>query len=156
MSSYQNGRVPSALLGSVSVKEILYKSEESDMTYQFDTMGVGDSTKLIEVRICLAPTTEILEKVYMANKSFRNTTKSNIRLYTSDDKYIIETARNKKEIDTGLDGYYYGNVLEFKKKNEITGKSGNLGYIFTLYMNPHIYKFSNVLVMMKDLFDINE
>jgi hypothetical protein len=23
-------------------------------------------------------------------------------------------------------------------------------------MNPHIYKFSNVLVMMKDLFDINE
>lgn len=154
-NSYLNNRVPSALVGKILIRENIYNLEKEDIVPQFENLNVNDKTKLIEVKICLALSPEILNGIYMRDMSFRDTTTRNVRLYTTSDYYIIETGKDKKQVEVGMNGYYYGNVLEFKKKNEITGKLGNLGYIFTFYFNPHIYRFSNVLVLLKDLFNID-
>ena len=154
VNSYSNGRIPMALIGNVSIIEKEMTIELNDMYFQIEDIKPNTKTNIYEIVITLAPTEEILN-LYKNGKSFRGTTSKEITLYTSIDCYEIETETNHITINTGLKEYYYGHILEYKKKDIETKKTSNLGYEYKFFVNPNLYKYSEVIAMVKELLNID-
>ena len=152
--SYVNNRIPSALVGKVVVKETRFEMEEDDILPQFSNVKAKEVGKLQEVRVFFAPTVEIIDKAYLNDNFFRGTIAKDLTLYTSSNYFVVEKKKKKKEIDVGQNGIYYGHVYEFKKKDETTKKTSNLGYCFSFYLNSKLYNFGQALVIVKELFGI--
>lgn len=150
INGYTNKRIPMALIGNVSIREIEFTIEYEDLLFDAKEIKENETTTLFEISIKLAPTEEILN-LYRSGRNFKGTITKDNTLYTKYNAFVITTPYAEKSINTGKNDCYYGHIYEYKKKNPLTNKSSNLGYDFTFYINPNEYEFKDAIFMVKEL-----